>query len=81
MDPFSGVGREVERVRLSGIEFPFSSDAPTDQARDLVRKLLRPNPRERLSANEALNHIWFMIDDEVLEAISLEFAYGGIVYY
>ena len=76
VDPFHGLGDEAERKRLTGqIEFPFGSDVPSREARNFVQGLLQPNARNRLSAAEALRHVWMEMDDASLDDISLAFAY------
>merc|ERR1711988_517111 len=37
-------------------------DPVSEEAKDLIRKLLVVNPNERLSATEALNHKWLKSD-------------------
>jgi serine/threonine protein kinase len=31
----------------------------SDEARDLIKKLIEVDPEKRLSAEEALKHLWF----------------------
>jgi serine/threonine protein kinase len=38
------------------ISFP---DQMSEEARDLIRKLMEPNPENRISISDALNHPWF----------------------
>ncbi|XP_015896537.2 calcium-dependent protein kinase 1 [Ziziphus jujuba] len=45
----------------------FSSDpwpSISSSAKDLVKKMLREDPKERLSANEVLNHPWMRVDGD-----------------
>jgi serine/threonine protein kinase len=76
--PFFGTGDEPE-LRRMGVEiyYPFSETAPSRAARDFVRLLLQPDPRNRPSAQAMLNHEWMQVDGEVLRGICLEFAFGG----
>jgi serine/threonine protein kinase len=42
------------------VEYPAKFwDKISDKAKDLVQLLLKKNPKERISAEEALNHPWF----------------------
>jgi len=42
------------------------------EAKDLIAKLLKPNPLERLTVDEALNHDWLQLDDGTLTNRKLE---------
>ena len=76
--PFFGTGNEPELQRLSTqIVFPFSDVAPTAKARDIVRRMLQPDPVNRPSCRELLLHDWMLEDESLLASVSLEFAYGG----
>jgi serine/threonine protein kinase len=53
-------------------EFEMTDDSWTNvsrSAKDLVKKLLRTDPEKRLSAGEALHHLWFFVK---LKANSLD---------
>lgn len=43
------------------LEYPETISA---HARDFMQKLIRKNPDERMSAEEALNHVFLMIEDD-----------------
>ena len=47
--------------RMTGVRWEEISD----EAKDLVNMLIKEDPVERLSAVQALRHIWFQGDDEV----------------
>jgi len=60
-------GADVEAVLEANknckLEFPDKYwDTITDEAKDLVAKLLAQDPKARISASEALNHPWFARD-------------------
>jgi serine/threonine protein kinase len=38
---------------------------------DLITRLLKPNPLERLTVDEALSHEWLSLDDGTLESRNL----------
>ena len=47
------------KVCNSPLEFPKAEwDGITDEAKDLISKMLNKNYKRRISANEALNHEW-----------------------
>lgn len=50
----------------TGIQNLFEVVVPSPDAQNLVRNLLKHDPRERLSLNEVLNHPWMTEDDDVL---------------
>jgi Protein kinase domain len=76
--PFFGTGDEPELRRMAvEIYYPFSDTAPSSMARDFVRLLLQPDPRNRPSVQEMMQHEWMRADDEQLRPTSLEFAFGG----
>eukprot|EP00350_Pseudokeronopsis_sp_OXSARD2_P010086 CAMPEP_0170553810 /NCGR_PEP_ID=MMETSP0211-20121228/11626_1 /TAXON_ID=311385 /ORGANISM="Pseudokeronopsis sp., Strain OXSARD2" /LENGTH=246 /DNA_ID=CAMNT_0010862373 /DNA_START=2178 /DNA_END=2918 /DNA_ORIENTATION=+ len=64
----------------SSIEF---KDTVSEQARDLMIKMLHKKPNERLTAEEALDHPWFddvdehidIFDEQELDLIKKEFTY------
>ena len=59
--PFNGAtDKKIIEAVLSGV---YTLEEPewfqvSDQAKDLVRQLLRKVPEERISALDALNHPW-----------------------
>lgn len=42
-------------------------DKVSIHAKDLVRKLLQYDPKERYTIEQALNHDWFVLDDQKLQ--------------
>ena len=65
------------------IEF---KDTVSEEARDLMVKMLQKNPNKRLTAEEALDHAWFVdadelgnnvniFDEQELDLIKKEFTY------
>jgi len=55
-DTEAGVFAAVRRGNFSFASSEWSNI--TDNAKDLLRLLLKMNPRERCTAEEALNHLW-----------------------
>ncbi|GKZ00436.1 hypothetical protein MPSEU_000996200 [Mayamaea pseudoterrestris] len=79
IDPFHGSKDDVEVKRRSVyIEYPFSFDAPSREARAFVELLLQPDPVDRPSARRALEHDWLQMDAVKLTLVSLEFVYEGL---
>ena len=57
------------------IEFPAQYwDKISEKAKDLVQKLLKKNPNERLSAEEALKHPWLNQEEAEISNKLLDFA-------
>jgi serine/threonine protein kinase len=60
-EPFYGETEKelIEANKKADIEFPATDwKGVSDDARDLVLKMTKADPRERLSAKEALQHPW-----------------------
>jgi len=60
--PFNGNTEKkvLEKVVKGLYEFKDSEwEGVSENAKDLIRKLLEYSPEKRLSADEALNHPWF----------------------
>lgn len=59
--------RLYQRIRTAGYRFhPEKWDHVSDEAKDLISKLLVVDPEERLTAREALEHPWMLAHDSVL---------------
>lgn len=57
--PFLATSDEAIVARAAEVEFHFPEDiAVSDGAKDLISRLLRKNPAERLTASEILTHKW-----------------------
>lgn len=59
--PFSGKNEEeiFSKVKLGKVSFdPEDWDKITVEAVNLIKKLLKSNPKERITAEEALNDPW-----------------------
>ena len=58
-------------------------DTVSEDARDLMQRMLQKNPTKRLTAEEVLTHKWFeevdehidIFDEQELELIKKEFTY------
>lgn len=68
--PFSGTSQEVERsVRTGRLHYsPSRFHNLSPSAQDFVKGLLAPCPDERVSAAEALAHVWTCCDDMLLSS-------------
>ena len=65
-EPFYGESEKelIEANKQAIIEFPpVDWSKISDEARDLVLKMTKDDPRERLSASDALQHPWFKRHD------------------
>jgi len=58
--------RLYEQIKAGNYEFPSPEwDTVTNEAKDLIRKLLRTNQQDRISASEALRHPWISQSDRI----------------
>lgn len=60
--PFNGENDDeiLGKIKIGKFTFPEEEwDNVTDEARDLIKKMLTFNPNERYSASDCLNHSWF----------------------
>ncbi|PKA63371.1 Calcium-dependent protein kinase 3 [Apostasia shenzhenica] len=65
--PFWGENEQTIFDEILRGRIDFSSDpwpSISSSAKELVKKMLRPDPKERLSAIEVLNHPWISVDGE-----------------
>ena len=63
--PFEGDNNKeiFKNVLKSKLEFdPADWDTVSDEAKDLVSKMLNKDPKKRLSAEDCLSHEWFQIN-------------------
>jgi len=56
--PFKG-DRANEQIKAGIFDLSHPKNEPSEEAKDLIRKLLKVNPAERLPLNECLEHPWF----------------------
>jgi serine/threonine protein kinase len=47
-----------DKIRKVTYHIPRKEDKLSSEARDLIVRLLQPNPVKRLTAKEVLNHPW-----------------------
>ena len=58
-DPNGDVSRIYARIRVGQFDFPSPYwDTVSEQAKDLIRRLLTPDPERRINASAALLHPW-----------------------
>jgi calcium-dependent protein kinase len=64
MLPFDGPSDEdtFDLISIGVFRFPSSSIHLSDDARDFVTRLLKVDPKKRMTAEEALNHPWLKKD-------------------
>ncbi|CAL1162669.1 unnamed protein product, partial [Cladocopium goreaui] len=55
--PFKGE-RANEQIKAGVFDLSHPKNEPSDEAKDLIRKLLKVNANERLSLKECLEHLW-----------------------
>ncbi|CAG9465498.1 unnamed protein product [Pedinophyceae sp. YPF-701] len=61
--PFGGTTEEHRKANITRAKVPFPDDLwgrVSPEAKDLVSRLLRKDPRERLTARQALEHPWIL---------------------
>ncbi len=55
----------LEKNREAAVEFdPEIWDKISEEAKDLLMRLIEKDPKQRLSAIDALKHPWFVCDEE-----------------
>ena len=67
--PFEEKTQDALFARIRAGEYTFHVEfwhTVSDNAKDLIRKLLNTNPRKRLTAQQALQHPWMTESDDVL---------------
>jgi len=61
--------RLYQLIKKAEYSFPSQDwDKISEEAKDLVKHLIEPDPNKRFSAEEAINHSWFKVDDTILTA-------------
>ena len=72
--PFEEKSQDLlfDKIRAGDYEFhPEFWDPVSHDAKDFIRRLLTVNPRNRMTAAEALEHKWMTTADDVLESTDL----------
>mmetsp|Transcript_6125 Transcript_6125/g.15036 ORF Transcript_6125/g.15036 Transcript_6125/m.15036 type:complete len:255 (-) Transcript_6125:30-794(-) len=69
--PFGGTGDDVlKQVRLGKFTFDDADwKRVSEDAKDLIRKLLTKDPHSRYNADQALNHVW--IENQAPKAVGM----------
>jgi hypothetical protein len=68
--PFRGEGGGLKVNKHRGI-VPFDVVAPSDDAQDLVMRLLQVRPEDRWSIDDVMEHAWMRAPDYVLQSRDL----------
>jgi len=62
--------RLYDQIKIGKYEFPSPEwDTVTIEAKDLIRKMLKTNPTERITAHEALRHPWISQSERIASHI------------
>jgi calcium/calmodulin-dependent protein kinase I len=72
--PFDEKSQEVLFQRIRAGEYTFHEEfwgTVSDDAKDFIRALLNINPRKRLTAEKALQHVWMTTSGDVLASMDL----------
>jgi calcium/calmodulin-dependent protein kinase I len=72
--PFDEKSQDLlfKRIRAGDYTFhPEFWDPVSNDAKDLIRALLTVDPRKRLTAEQALQHTWMTVSDDVLASMDL----------
>lgn len=59
MAPFEHMSKQMTKRKIAEVDFSFPEGVPAD-ARDLISKLLRKRPQERISLEEIMKHPWIV---------------------
>lgn len=64
--------RLFEQIKAAAYSFADPVwDSISDMAKDLIAKILVPDPARRLKASEILRHPWMTLDDEMINNVAL----------
>ena len=60
------VHKLLDKIIVGDFKFPSDDQKNvSEDAKDLVKSILNPNPRKRLSIELIKSHPWFQMDDEL----------------
>merc|ERR1712093_174194 len=66
-------GESPQKVRLGDFTFPDKDwQKISEDAKNLIRMLLKMNPQDRYTAEQALNHVWIKNKAPKAQAIPLQ---------
>lgn len=67
MRPFDddSVHKLLDKIIVGDFKFPDQEKQISEDAKDLVKSILNPNPRKRYSIEMIKQHQWFHQDDEL----------------
>lgn len=74
LPPFRGSGNALREAKRNADIAPYDITVPTAAAQDLVARMLRVDPTERLNIAQVLQHEWFQTadDDDLAAAVSTD---------
>jgi len=64
LPPFRGTGRDLKRQKQAGQTAPYDIVVPSPAAQDLVRRMIKADPEQRLTLKQAMDHEWMKVDDD-----------------
>ncbi|KAM0790068.1 hypothetical protein ACM66B_005396 [Microbotryomycetes sp. NB124-2] len=59
-EDLSGYNATYKRISKVDLKFPTDGSAPSPEAQDLIRRLLRHDPNQRLPLDQVLQHPWIL---------------------
>lgn len=62
--PFEHTSKMVTRKRIAEVDFTFPEGVPAD-ARDLITRLLKKRPQDRISLEDLMKHPWIVRNRKV----------------
>lgn len=61
------VHKLLDKIIVGDFKFPAADDKKlSEDAKDLVKCILNPNPRKRFTIEQIKCHPWMLLDDELL---------------
>ena len=60
------VHKLLDKIIVGDFKFPEDGKKISDDVKDLIKAILNPNPRKRLSIEQIKQHPWMLLDDDAL---------------